>query len=123
MPGWTILHDRLRFATDYRKRDFRYDLVAGLTVAVVALPQSMAYALIAGVDPIYGLYTSIVAAILGSLFGSSNHLITGPTNAVALMVAGSLKGILGGADLLPRLFLLTFLVGFFQILLGGLQSG
>ena len=52
----------------------------------VAVPQGMAYALIAGVEPQYGLYTAIVMTALGSIFGSSRHLINGPTNAISLVV-------------------------------------
>src|SRR5690349_7437843 len=62
-------------SNNYAWAGLRADLVAGLTVAAVALPQAMAYALIAGVDPIYGLYTAIVMTALGSIFGSSAHLI------------------------------------------------
>lgn len=107
----------------YRAATFRSDLIAAITVAIVVLPQSMAYALIAGVDPIYGLYTAIVTAIVGSFFGSSNHLITGPTNALALMIAGAMKEHLGSADFYPLLFLLTFLVGAIQIGMGLLKVG
>ena len=57
----------------------RRDLVAGLTVAAVALPQGIAYALIAGVDPKYGVYSAIVVTTIASIFGSSSHLINGPT--------------------------------------------
>jgi SulP family sulfate permease len=107
----------------YRASTFRSDLIAAITVAIVVLPQSMAYAMIAGVDPIYGLYTAIVTAIVGSFFGSSNHLITGPTNALALMIAGAMKDHLGSADFYPLLFLLTFLVGAIQIGMGLLKVG
>lgn len=106
----------------YRKEFFKFDLMAGLTVAVVALPQSMAYALIAGVDPVYGLYTAIVTAIIGSIFGSSDHLVTGPTNAIALMIAGQVNNFTDG-NFLALLFLLTFLVGFIQFMLGLLRAG
>ena len=107
----------------YNGAAFRSDVVAAMTVAIVALPQSMAYAIIAGVDPVYGLYAAIVAAIVGSFFGSSNHLITGPTNALSLMIAGAMKDHLGTGDLYPMLFLLTFLVGGIQFLLGLLKVG
>src|SRR5580700_1773765 len=72
--------------TKYGWKGFRKDLIAGLTVAAVAVPQAMAYALIAGIEPRYGLYTAIVMTALGSLFGSSSHLINGPTNAISLVV-------------------------------------
>ncbi len=106
----------------YRVGDLKFDVSAGLTVAIVALPQSMAYALIAGLNPVYGLYTSIVAAIFGSLFGSSDHLITGPTNAISLMIAGQVR-FFPQTDAHAVLFLLTFLVGLVQFLLGVLKVG
>jgi SulP family sulfate permease len=106
----------------YQKSNFKFDLIAGLTVAIVALPQSMAYALIAGVDPVYGLYTSIIAAIVGSFFGSSDHLVTGPTNAIALMIASQVKNFTD-SNFLTMLFLLTLLVGLIQFLLGVLRVG
>src|SRR5262245_63879150 len=84
--------------TEYRWRSFRADLLAGLTVAAVALPQAMAYALIAGVDPRYGLYTAIVMTALGSIFGSSSHLINGPTNAISLVVFSAVAGLPLGHD-------------------------
>ncbi len=114
----SLFHD----LKSYRKEYFKFDLVAGLTVAIVALPQSMAYALIAGVNPVYGLYTSIVAAIIGSLFGSSNHLVTGPTNAISLMIASQVQYFTHD-NFLGMLFLLTFLVGMLQFLMGFLRVG
>jgi SulP family sulfate permease len=107
----------------YDRGALRADVAAALTVAIVALPQSMAYALIAGVHPVHGLYSAIVAAIVGSFFGSSRHLITGPTNALALMVAGAMKGRIGQETFYPMLFLLTFLVGAIQFLMGVLKIG
>src|SRR5437899_9777623 len=77
----------------YSWRDLRCDTIAGLTVAAVAVPQAMAYALIAGIDPRYGLYTAIVMTALGSIFGSSAHLINGPTNAISLVVFSAVAGL------------------------------
>jgi len=108
---------------NYKKEYIRNDLVAALTVAVVALPQSMAYAIIAGVDPVYGLYSAIVLSILGSAFGNSNHLATGPTNAISLLIAGTMGAFAGGANFFQMLFLLTFMVGAIQLLLGVLKLG
>src|SRR5436305_12640650 len=81
----------------YGWKGFRRDLVAGLTVAAVAVPQAMAYALIAGIEPQYGLYTAIVMTALASLLGSSAHLINGPTNAISLVVFGTVGGLSAGA--------------------------
>ncbi len=69
---------------------FRRDLVAGATVAAIAIPQAMAYALIAGVDPRFGLYSAIVVTIVASIFGSSSQLINGPTNAISIVVFSAL---------------------------------
>ena len=108
--------------TTYLKQSLRFDLVAGLTVAMVAVPQSMAYAAIAGVNPIYGLYAAIVPAIIGALFGSSNHLVTGPTNATALVTAGVLVAMSGGANL-EYVFVLAILSGLIRLVLGLLKLG
>jgi len=70
----------------YQRADFPADLVAGLTVAAVAIPQAIAYASIAELPAHYGLYTAAVAAVIGSLWGCSRHLATGPVNATSLLV-------------------------------------
>jgi SulP family sulfate permease len=71
---------------DYSPKIFRQDLIAALTVAAISLPQGTAYALLAGVDPRYGLYSAIVVTGVASVFGSSSHLINGPTSAISLVV-------------------------------------
>src|SRR5207302_2845469 len=110
--------------TPYSLVIFRRDLVAGLTVAAIAVPQAMAYAIIAGIPPEIGLFTAIVMTALGSLFGSSAHLINGPTNAISLVVFSAVAGIgTGPADVLAAVFLLSVLVGVIQILLALLKLG
>ncbi len=110
----------------------RHDVLAGLTVAAVAVPQGMAYALIAGLPPQYGLYTAFLTALLGSLLGSSSHLITGPTNAISLVVFSALAGVddLMGHDPMIRplaiaqaLATLTLLVGLVQLAITLLKIG
>ena len=108
---------------DYKKENVRKDLIAALTVTVVGIPQYMAYALIAGVSPVYGLYTGIVATILGSVFGSSNQLITGPTNAICLITASAMIRYMGLPNAYQMLFLMTFLVGVLQIIYGFIKLG
>jgi sulfate permease, SulP family len=101
------------------------DLLAGLTVAVVAVPQSMAYALIAGLPVQYGLYASIVPTIIACLWGSSAHLITGPTTAVSLVVF-SVLGPLAPSESIAYLelaFLLALLVGGIQVAMGFARLG
>src|ERR1700755_3667740 len=68
----------------------RRDLIAGLTVAAVSLPQGITYALVAGVDPNFGVYSAIVVTFVASVFGSSSHLVNGPTSAISLLVFSSL---------------------------------
>jgi len=75
-----------RIIRGYQIGNLRLDLIAGLTVAVIMLPQAMAYALIAGLPPQMGLYAAIVGSIVGALWGSSNQLQTGPSNAISLLV-------------------------------------
>lgn len=108
---------------DYKKENIRKDLIAALTVTVVGIPQYMAYALIAGVSPVYGLYTGIVAAIIGSAFGCSNQLITGPTNAICLLTASAMIKYMGLPNAYQMLFLMTFLVGVLQIIYGAIKLG
>ena len=115
-----------RFVANYSRAKLVRDLVAGLTVAAVAIPQAMAYALIAGVKPEYGLYTAVVMTALGSLFGSSAHLINGPTNAISLVVFGAVDGFTQGPNDPNRILavgLLAVLVGLIQILIALLKLG
>lgn len=73
---------KISYTSDILKRD----ALAALTVAAISLPQAMAYALLAGVDPRYGLYSAIVVTFIASVFGSSSHLVNGPTAAISLVV-------------------------------------
>ncbi|MEJ2234209.1 MAG: SulP family inorganic anion transporter, partial [Syntrophobacterales bacterium] len=115
----------LSWIRTYGRRHIKADLVAGLTVAVVAVPQSMAYALIAGLPVQYGLYASIVPAIVGSLWGSSAHLITGPTTATSLVVFSIVAGLAqpGSLDYLQMAFLLAFMAGGIRIAMGLARLG
>ena len=116
----------------YNISKFKADAIAGLTVAIVALPQSMAYAIIAGVHPKFGLYAAIFPAIVAALFGSSRYLAAGPTNAISMVVASSMaSAAIAGTMVssLPEeqkiglLFLLSFMVGMMQFLMGLLKFG
>ena len=122
------LDDFLPFAgwmRSYRRRFLKADLFAGLTVAVVALPQSMAYAMIAGLPVQYGLYASIAPTIIGCLWGSSAHLITGPTTAVSLVVLTTLSPLAapGSAQYIELAFALALVVGLIQTALGLARLG
>jgi SulP family sulfate permease len=78
---------------NYSLSAFRHDVTAGLTVATLAVPQAMAYAMIAGLPPEYGLYTAIVMTAVGALFDSSRQLINGPTNAISIALLSALASI------------------------------
>lgn len=89
------------------------DLIAGLTVAAVALPQAMAYATVIGLPPQYGLYTAIVMTAVGALFDSSRQLINGPTNAISIAVLSALITLPEG-ERLAGAVLLALMVGVIQ---------
>jgi len=110
----------------------RADLVAGITVALVLVPQSMAYAQLAGLPPYIGLYASFIPVMVAAFWGSSRQLATGPVAVVSLMTAAALGPIVMGMDLLPEqrvtvylslAALLALMVGLFQVLLGVLRLG
>lgn len=107
----------------YIHSGLRPDLVAGLTVAMVVGPQSMAYAGIAGISPIYGIYTAILPAIIASLFGSSSQLSTGPTNAVALVTLGVLVAKINDPRYPEYVFALAVLCGLLLLLMGVFRLG
>lgn len=113
------------FDLNYSSDQARRDLLAGLTVAAISLPQGMAYALIAGVDPRYGLYSAIVVTAIASIFGSSSHLINGPTSAVSLVVFSALAFLDPDArvEAAEALFLLAVMVGAIQIFIAVFRLG
>src|SRR5210317_1455920 len=73
------------------KDSIKADFLAGLTGAVIVLPQGVAFATIAGLPPQYGLYTAMVTPIIAALFGSSRHLVSGPTTAISIVVFASIS--------------------------------
>ena len=99
------------------------DLGSGLTVALVSIPEGMAYAMVAGVDPIYGLYTGMVTTIVATLTGSTSLMIVTLTNAMALVTADALSNLSPEYDPIRAMFTLTLLVGVFMFLLGFLRLG
>lgn len=109
----------------YLRADMRADAVAGLTVAVMGVPQAMAYALIAGLPPVYGLYTAIVTCVVAAVIGSSRHLVTGPTNALCMVILSLTAHLPDKYDisLLEAVLFLTFFTGLVQLLFGVLRLG
>ena len=115
----------LEWLEGYRKPFFKADLFAGLTVALVLIPQSMAYAQLAGLPPYYGLYASILPPAVAALFGSSSQLATGPVAVVSVMTAVALEPLAtsGSQAYIAYAILLALMVGIFQFFLGILRLG
>ncbi len=104
---------------------FKADLLAGITVALVAIPQSLAYAQLAGVPAYYGLYAALIPTVIGALFGSSKQLSTGPVAMTSLLTAASVAPLAAhGSELFySYVILLALLSGGFQIAFGVLRVG
>ena len=115
----------LRWLKDYDRDKFLRDAIAGLTVAAVLVPQSMAYALLAGMPPIYGLYASFLPTILAAMFGSSRFLATGPVAMTALLSASVLYGFAepGSEKWINLMGVLALMVGFIRLTVGLLKLG
>jgi sulfate permease, SulP family len=103
----------------------RADLIAGITVALVLIPQSMAYAQLAGLPPYYGLYAAFLPGAIGALFGSSKQLATGPVAVVSLLTASALIpfATIGSEAYVGLAIMMTLMVGIFQLSLGLLRLG
>lgn len=121
LPILPILHT-LRTST---KAQLRADAMAGLTTAVMLVPQGMAYAMLAGLDPIVGLYASTVPLVLYALVGSSRRLAVGPVAMDSLMVAAGLLPLVQGdaAQYAASAAVLALMVGAIQVLMGALRAG
>ncbi|WP_127477680.1 SulP family inorganic anion transporter [Sulfurivermis fontis] len=107
------------------RNTLRADFMAGLTGAVVVLPQGVAFATIAGMPPEYGLYAGIVPAIVAALWGSSWHLVSGPTTAASIVVFSSLSAFAepGSIDYVRLALTLTFMVGVLELMMGLARLG
>jgi len=101
------------------------DFFAGLTGAIIVLPQSVAFATIAGMPPEYGLYTAMVVPIVAALFGSSFHLVSGPTTAISIVVFAAVSKYAepGSAEFVSLALTLTFLAGVYQLVFGLAKFG
>jgi len=107
------------------KESLREDVLAGITVALIVVPQSLAYAQLAGLPAYYGLYASLLPAIVGALFGSSAQLSTGPVAMTSLLTAASIAPLapLGSDAFIAHAVLLALLSGLFQVGFGILRMG
>ncbi len=115
----------LEWLPGYGAAGLKSDLFAGLTVALVLIPQSMAYAQLAGLPAYYGLYAAFLPPAVASLFGSSRQLATGPVAVVSLLAAVALQPLatVGGSAYIGYAFLLSLIVGVIQFSLGLLRLG
>jgi SulP family sulfate permease len=115
----------VRWLEAYSAENLRHDIIAGLTVALVLIPQSMAYAQLAGLPPYYGLYASFLPPMMAALFGSSRQLATGPVAVVSLITSASLGPLAttGSQGYIAYAILLCFMVGCLQFLLGAFRLG
>ena len=109
----------------YNKNLFGKDLMAGITVGIILIPQGMAYAMIAGLPPVYGLYASLFPVMVYALLGTSRQIAVGPVAMDSLLVAAGLGtlAISGVQNYILMALLLSFMVGAFQLIFGFLRMG
>jgi MFS superfamily sulfate permease-like transporter len=125
VPILTRFFPFLGWFNNYGLDSLKIDVISGLTVALVLIPQSMAYAQLAGLPPHYGLYASFLPTIMATLFGSSRQLATGPVAVVSLMTSVSLEPLstAGSDGYIAYAILLALMIGGFQFALGVLKLG
>ncbi len=107
------------------RQSLRADLMAGLVGAIIVPPQGVAFATLAGLPRQYGLYCAMVPTAIAALFGSSHHAISGPTNAISLVVLATLTplAVPGSARYIELVLKLSFLVGLMMLAMGLLRLG
>jgi len=124
MRPWTVVAPFARWFP-LKSETVRADLIAGITVALVLIPQSMAYAQLAGLPPYYGLYAAFLPVMVGALWGSSSQLATGPVAMVSLLTGSVLASLaaVGSEQFVALAILLALLVGICQLALGIFRLG
>lgn len=125
LPALRYLRQPVQLARGYDRAKLRPDLIAGLTVGVVLLPQAIAFSLLAELPPQMGLYTAVIGGIVAALWGSSEHLHTGPTNTLSLLVYSTLavSALPGSQEYIVAAGVLAVMAGALQIGLGLLRLG
>ncbi len=115
----------LDWLPNYKKAWFKGDLEAGLTVGIMLIPQGIAYAMIAGLPPIYGLYTAMIPQIVYAIFGTSRQLAVGPVAMDSLIVASGVAALaqIGTENFIEFAILLAFMMGFLQVVFGFFKLG
>jgi SulP family sulfate permease len=124
----TALHKHIPLLASlegYNRSDARRDVIAGVTTAVMLIPQSMGYAMLAGLPPIYGLYSALVPLLIYGLFGTSRQLAVGPVAMVSLLVAAGVGAVAetGSAGFIAYAVLLALMVGVLQLTMGVARLG
>lgn len=123
--NWKWVMPFLSWLPAVKRDDLRADFMAALAGAIVVLPQGVAFAVIAGMPPQYGLYAGMVPAMIAALFGSSRHLVSGPTTAASIVLfsALSVHALPGSPEYVKLALTLTFMVGMFELVLGLARMG
>lgn len=113
------------WSEEVSRRNLGRDAMAALLGAVLVLPQGIAFATLAGLPPQYGIYTAVVPTIVAALFGSSLHVVSGPTNALSLALVAALAPMaaIGGADYIALALAVTVIVGAIEFFVGTLRLG
>uniref|UniRef100_UPI00404899BB SulP family inorganic anion transporter n=1 Tax=Polaribacter sp. TaxID=1920175 RepID=UPI00404899BB len=115
----------LEWIPNYSTDRFKGDLIAGITVSIILIPQGIAYAMIAGLPPIYGLYSALVPQLMYAIFGSSRQVAIGPVAMDSLIVAAGVStlALTGSTSYISIAILLAFVVGSIQLLMGLFRLG
>ena len=123
--NWVAIFPFLDWLPKVSRESIRADLIAGFTGAVIVLPQGVAFAIIAGLPPEYGLYTAMVTPIVAALFGSSLHLISGPTTAISIVIFSSVShhAAPGTPEFISLTLTITLLAGIYQLSFGLARLG
>ena len=116
------IFDDLKRRLTFERKNLGADFISGLITGIASIPDSMASALLAGINPLAGLYTMIVATPVGALFSSSHMMHISPTSALSLAVGSSLIG-MPADEKLQAVFALTLMVGVIQTTMGLLKMG
>lgn len=116
---------QFEWLSDVNRNSLRADLGAAMTGAILVVPQGVAFAAIAGMPPQYGLYAAMIPTIVAALFGSSRHLVSGPTTAASLVIFSALSSLAipGSAEYVTLAITLTLMVGVVELLLGLARMG
>ncbi|MGD8885416.1 MAG: SulP family inorganic anion transporter [Gammaproteobacteria bacterium] len=125
-PLWLVrLFPFIKWLHRVDNHSFRSDVMAGLVGAIVVLPQGVAFAAIAGMPPEYGLYAGMIPAIVAALWGSSWHLVSGPTTAASIVLFSTLSNLAepGSVEYVRLALTLTFMVGIIQLSMGLARLG